>query len=111
MGTSPQSIVELVSAEVVRKLRLASEADTVEDREIVCEEVFLDVSGILDEAARVSCATLCPSHPACVCLLCACIGRLSYVINGIAFEDPDGMWKHAVCVRGVSPFDDLRAAL
>eukprot|EP00200_Dunaliella_tertiolecta_P015968 CAMPEP_0202422266 /NCGR_PEP_ID=MMETSP1128-20130828/50767_1 /ASSEMBLY_ACC=CAM_ASM_000463 /TAXON_ID=3047 /ORGANISM="Dunaliella tertiolecta, Strain CCMP1320" /LENGTH=671 /DNA_ID=CAMNT_0049030321 /DNA_START=160 /DNA_END=2175 /DNA_ORIENTATION=+ len=51
--SSTQSVVELVSSEVVRKLRLAGEADTAEDREIVAEEVFLDVSGILDEAARV----------------------------------------------------------
>lgn len=45
--------VELVANEIVRKLRLASDADTPEDREIVCEEVFCDVTGLLDDAARV----------------------------------------------------------
>ncbi len=46
-------LVDAVSSEVVRKLRLASETETKEDREIVCEEVFCDVTGLVDEAAQV----------------------------------------------------------
>ena len=38
-GSSHVSVEEAVSREVLRKLRLAAEADTKEDREIVCEEV------------------------------------------------------------------------
>ncbi|GBF87356.1 K-stimulated pyrophosphate-energized sodium pump protein [Raphidocelis subcapitata] len=43
---------EVVSREIIRKLRLATEAENKEDREIVCEEVFCDVTGRLDDAAR-----------------------------------------------------------
>lgn len=43
---------EVVSREIIRKLSLATEAENKEDREIVCEEVFCDITGKLDEAAR-----------------------------------------------------------
>ena len=50
---SNAEILDIVCSEVLRKLSLACEADREEDREIVCEEVFCDVTGLLDEAAQV----------------------------------------------------------
>ncbi len=47
------TLLEALSSEVVRKLRLAGEADTKDDRDIICEEVFCDVTGLLDETAQV----------------------------------------------------------
>ena len=48
-----ESVLENLANEVVRKLRLASEAETKGDREIICEEVFCDVTGQLDAHAKV----------------------------------------------------------
>jgi hypothetical protein len=39
--------------QVIRKLRLAGEAESVADREIVLEEVFRDVAGVPDAQAQV----------------------------------------------------------
>lgn len=44
--------MEVLSQEILRKLRLATEAETKEDREIICEEVFCDITGQLDFAAK-----------------------------------------------------------
>lgn len=39
--------------EIVRKLRLAAEADLTADREVICQEIFNDVTGLLEfEVAR-----------------------------------------------------------
>lgn len=43
---------EVLSQEILRKLRLATEAETKEDREIICEEVFCDITGQLDLVAK-----------------------------------------------------------
>ncbi|KAL6752175.1 hypothetical protein V8C86DRAFT_619745 [Haematococcus lacustris] len=51
-GPSASALVDALSSEVVRKLRLAGEADSKEDREVVCEEVFCDVTGLLDGSAQ-----------------------------------------------------------
>ncbi len=47
------SVEATVSAEIIRKLRLAVEAETAADREIVCHEVFFDVNGLLSDVAKV----------------------------------------------------------
>mmetsp|Transcript_34228 Transcript_34228/g.75951 ORF Transcript_34228/g.75951 Transcript_34228/m.75951 type:complete len:538 (-) Transcript_34228:177-1790(-) len=47
-----RSLEEALSSEVMRKLRLATEAETKEDREIICEEVFCDITGILDPSVQ-----------------------------------------------------------
>jgi hypothetical protein len=41
-----------LSKEVIRKLRLATDAEEKEDRDIVCGEVFADITGQLNAAAR-----------------------------------------------------------
>lgn len=41
-----------LSEEVFRKLRLAIDAEAKDDREIVCSEVFADVTGTVDERAQ-----------------------------------------------------------
>lgn len=46
------SVEEALSREVVRKLRLAAEAETKDDREIICEELFCDITGTLDVHAQ-----------------------------------------------------------
>ncbi|KAK9805743.1 hypothetical protein WJX73_004906 [Symbiochloris irregularis] len=46
------AIQEKLSREVLRKLRLATEAEDKDDREIICGEVFADVTGSLDDLAR-----------------------------------------------------------
>lgn len=46
------AVQERLSAEVIRKLKLAREAETKEDRDIVCGEVFADITGDLNSAAR-----------------------------------------------------------
>eukprot|EP00879_Flechtneria_rotunda_P004592 GHRR01004847.1.p1 GENE.GHRR01004847.1~~GHRR01004847.1.p1 ORF type:complete len:391 (+),score=116.64 GHRR01004847.1:737-1909(+) len=43
---------DVLSQEILRKLRLATEAETKEDREIICEEVFCDITGQLDSVAK-----------------------------------------------------------
>ncbi|CAL8466912.1 g6448 [Coccomyxa elongata] len=45
-------ITERLAREVLRKLRLAVEADRKEDREIICGEVFTDLTGTLDDLAK-----------------------------------------------------------
>lgn len=44
--------------EVLRKLRLATEAEEKDDRDIICAEVFADVTGELNSAARDSTGAL-----------------------------------------------------
>lgn len=46
------AVQERLSKEVVRKLRLATNAEEKEDRDIVCSEVFADITGELNAAAR-----------------------------------------------------------
>lgn len=48
------NIEEHLSREILRKLRLAVESETKEDREIICEEVFCDVTGLLDTDVQTS---------------------------------------------------------
>jgi hypothetical protein len=43
---------ETLAREVMRKLRLAADAETKEDRDVVCCEVFADITGELNSAAR-----------------------------------------------------------
>lgn len=52
-GSAAALAVHHLSSEVIRKLRLAGSAETNEDRAIVCEEVFGDVTGLLDAVAQV----------------------------------------------------------
>lgn len=47
------SVEEALSREVIRKLKLAAEAETKDDREIICEELFCDITGTLDTHAQV----------------------------------------------------------
>ncbi|KAG1674719.1 hypothetical protein FOA52_013554 [Chlamydomonas sp. UWO 241] len=54
------SVEEALNREVIRKLRLATEAETKEDREIICEELFCDITGTLDANSQerlARCAT------------------------------------------------------
>ena len=53
-GTSgvAAAVQERLAKEVLRKLRLATEAEEKEDRDIVCSEVFADITGELNAAAR-----------------------------------------------------------
>lgn len=44
-----------LAAEVLRKLRLAAESEDKDDRDIVAAEVFADVTGELNSAARGGC--------------------------------------------------------
>ena len=48
----PARVQQRLAAEVLRKLRLAAEAERREDRDIICSEVFADVTGELNRAAR-----------------------------------------------------------
>eukprot|EP00955_Chlamydomonas_euryale_P037261 350700-Chlamydomonas_euryale.AAC.8 len=71
------SVEDALSREVVRKLRLAAEADTKDDREIICEELFCDITGTLDAHSQVrrSCAApRAARSPVCVdaCVLTCC---------------------------------------
>ena len=45
------AVQERLAREVLRKLQLASDAEHKEDRDIVCSEVFADITGELDRAA------------------------------------------------------------
>ncbi|PSC73443.1 K(+)-stimulated pyrophosphate-energized sodium pump [Micractinium conductrix] len=47
-----------LAAEVLRKLRLATQAEDKDDRDIVCAEVFADVTGELNAAAKDSTGAL-----------------------------------------------------
>eukprot|EP00878_Enallax_costatus_P038812 GHUV01044284.1.p1 GENE.GHUV01044284.1~~GHUV01044284.1.p1 ORF type:complete len:138 (+),score=22.43 GHUV01044284.1:337-750(+) len=60
----PEDPLGVLSQEILRKLRLATEAETKEDREIICEEVFCDISGQLEQAAK---ERLHIHHPGPVC--------------------------------------------
>lgn len=46
------AVQERLAKEVLRKLRLATEAEEKEDRDIVCSEVFADITGELNAAAQ-----------------------------------------------------------
>ena len=46
------SISSRLAAEVLRKLSLATEAEEKDDRDVICAEVFADVTGELNNAAR-----------------------------------------------------------
>ncbi|GLI63685.1 hypothetical protein VaNZ11_006684 [Volvox africanus] len=48
------SMLEHVSREVIRKLRLAASAGNAEDRHVVCEELFADITCALDASAQVA---------------------------------------------------------
>lgn len=48
------AVQERLAKEVIRKLRLAIDAEGKEDRDIVCSEVFADITGGLNAAARES---------------------------------------------------------
>jgi len=52
------AVQERLAREVLRKLRLATTAEEKEDRDIVCSEVFADITGELNDAARESTGTL-----------------------------------------------------
>lgn len=47
-------IKTVLSKEIIRKLELATQAEQKEDRDIVCSEVFADITGTLNAAARES---------------------------------------------------------
>jgi hypothetical protein len=49
-----------LAAEVLRKLRLATEAEEKDDRDVICGEVFADVTGELNGAARGGCLPVPP---------------------------------------------------
>ena len=46
------AVQERLAKEVLRKLHLATDAEEKEDRDIVCSEVFADITGELNTAAR-----------------------------------------------------------
>jgi hypothetical protein len=46
------AVQDRLASEVLRKLRLATEAEEKDDRDIICAEVFADVTGELNSAAR-----------------------------------------------------------
>lgn len=48
------AVQERLAQEVLRKLTLATDAEEKEDRDIVCSEVFADITGELNAAARES---------------------------------------------------------
>ncbi|KXZ45706.1 hypothetical protein GPECTOR_51g691 [Gonium pectorale] len=66
------SMVEMVSREVIRKLRLAASAGSAEDRHVVCEELFADITCALDAAARA--ALLAPAAAAATAPTAAAAG-------------------------------------
>ena len=45
-------VQERLAKEVLRKLQLAAEADEKDTRDVVCSEVFADITGELNAAAR-----------------------------------------------------------
>lgn len=49
---SPDSVIENLAREVLRKLRLAVDSEDKEDREIVCAELFGDITCPLDAHAK-----------------------------------------------------------
>ncbi|KAG2493564.1 hypothetical protein HYH03_008378 [Edaphochlamys debaryana] len=53
-SASAASVAEAVSREVIRKLRLAVSAGSTEDRHVVCEELFADITCPLDAAAEAA---------------------------------------------------------
>lgn len=48
------TIQEKTAKETMRKLNLAVQADQKQDRDIVCSEIFADITGTLNQAARES---------------------------------------------------------
>ncbi|GIL51866.1 hypothetical protein Vafri_7776 [Volvox africanus] len=48
------SMLKHVSREVIRKLRLAASAGSAEDRHVVCEELFADITCALDASAQAA---------------------------------------------------------
>lgn len=46
------AVQERLAKEVLRKLHLATDAEEKEDRDVVCSEVFADITGELNTAAR-----------------------------------------------------------
>ncbi|KAL6779074.1 hypothetical protein ACKKBF_B18875 [Auxenochlorella protothecoides x Auxenochlorella symbiontica] len=55
---SSRAVQGRLAAEVLRKLSLAASADRKEDRDIICSEVFADITGDLNSAAQGSTGTL-----------------------------------------------------
>src|SRR6056297_3497973 len=53
-STADCKIKTVLSKEIIRKLGLATQAEQKEDRDIVCSEVFADITGTLNAAARES---------------------------------------------------------
>ncbi|KAK9822986.1 hypothetical protein WJX81_000828 [Elliptochloris bilobata] len=47
-----EHIRERLAREILRKLRLATEAEEKDDRDIICDEVFADITGAVGEQAR-----------------------------------------------------------
>lgn len=47
-----KKVQERLVSEVQRKLELAASSEEKEDRDIVCGEVFADITGELNDAAR-----------------------------------------------------------
>lgn len=52
------AVQERLSNEILRKLSLAVDTDDKDDRDIICAEVFADVTGDLNRAARESTGTI-----------------------------------------------------
>lgn len=47
-----RAVQQRLASEVLRKLSLAASADSKEDRDIICSEVFADITGDLNSAAQ-----------------------------------------------------------
>lgn len=51
-GGGAAAVQQRLAAEVLRKLQLACEAEEKDDRDVICAEVFADVTGELNRSAR-----------------------------------------------------------
>jgi hypothetical protein len=54
IGSNIDTIKERLALECIRKLHLATKAEQKQDRDIVCSEVFADITGELNASARES---------------------------------------------------------
>eukprot|EP00775_Hariotina_reticulata_P006052 gene6052-6290_t len=88
MDAKPEDVL---SQEILRKLRLATEAETKEDREIICEEVFCDITGQLDFIAK---ERLGVQQPGSVCFF-EVLAPYYYKLSRVTFE----CWKLVSAVR------------
>ncbi len=97
-ASAADAVCRRLTAEVQRKLRLATEAEEKDDRDVICAEVFADVTGELNRSARGErCLKYAQNRPraSCCCgcrqVFCACPAMASVICS--AWLDGAGSWS------------------